>query len=135
MLRGKTSNIRHAFLLLICNFLKKLRTKSNHFFGTSTYIWDTNHHQFIRQADCYLKYCSLNHISYVTGQNPWESTTYILSPMTDINKVYQKTKISDRAMSNQNRRSIYSSQSKFRYMGLTKWQWRTSKGERYIKDI
>ena len=31
MLRGKTSNIRHAFLLLICKFLKKLRTKSNHF--------------------------------------------------------------------------------------------------------
>ena len=38
MLRGKTSNIRNAFLLLICNFLKKLKTKSNHFFGTSTYI-------------------------------------------------------------------------------------------------
>ena len=31
MLRGKTSNIRNAFLLLICNFLKKLKTKSNHF--------------------------------------------------------------------------------------------------------
>ena len=31
MLRGKTSNIRNAFLVLICNFLKKLKTKSNHF--------------------------------------------------------------------------------------------------------
>ena len=77
MLRGKTSNIRNAFLLLICNFLKKLKTKSNHFFGTSTYIWDTNHHQFIWQADHYLKYCSLSNILYVTGQNPWESTIYI----------------------------------------------------------
>ena len=77
MLRGKTSIIRHAFLLLICNFLKKLRTRSNHFFGTSTYIWDTNHHQFTHQTNYYLRHCSLNHISYVTGQNPWESTRYI----------------------------------------------------------
>ena len=77
MLRGKTSNIRNAFLVLICNFLKKLKTKSSHFFGTSLYVWDTNHHKLLWQGDHYLKYCSFSHISYVTGQNPWESTIYI----------------------------------------------------------